>query len=427
MKPHIVRTAAGTAVLRILSLALGFLTNIVLARSLGVNEYGTFSYVLAWVGLLGAVGIFGLDRLLVREVAVYNARSDWGRLRGLLSWAHFTSFLISAGIVAIAIVTVWLSTKGVVGTLLVLLPISGCFFVLVVMNRITGSAIQGFSRIVAGQLGETLVQPGVGLILITVAAVLSNWKLTAPNAVSLYAISAGVAVLISGWLLQRTIPGEARSTPRRYEIPDWITGALPLFLISALDMLNRQASVLILGAFSGSEALGIYAAADRLAQLVPFPLTVINLTLATSFAILYQSEDHAGLQRLVTKSARLVLIFSVPIAMILIFGGRWFLLLFGNGFTDGQTALTILCAGQLVNAVIGSVGYLLIMTGHGRDAAVGIGVGAGANILLSLLLIPAWGVNGAAAASGASMIIWNAVLAVFVRKRIGIFTTAFHQ
>jgi O-antigen/teichoic acid export membrane protein len=108
----------------------------------------------------------------------------------------------------------------------------------------------------------------------------------------------------------------------------------------------------------------------------------------------------------------------------LIIGSQWFLLLFGRDFTGGQTPLTILCIGQLVNAAMGSVGYLLIMTGHGRDAAVGIAAGAGVNLLLSALLIPHWGVNGAAAASAIGLIVWNVVLAVFVWKRIGILTTA---
>jgi O-antigen/teichoic acid export membrane protein len=116
---------------------------------------------------------------------------------------------------------------------------------------------------------------------------------------------------------------------------------------------------------------------------------------------------------------------SAPIALVLIFGGHWFLLLFGHGFTGGHTPLTVLCVGQLANAAIGPVGFLLIMTGHGKEAAIGIGIGVGANLLLSLLLIPLRGADGAAAASASSLIIWNTVLALFVRRRLSIAVTAF--
>jgi O-antigen/teichoic acid export membrane protein len=79
-----------------------------------------------------------------------------------------------------------------------------------------------------------------------------------------------------------------------------------------------------------------------------------------------------------------------------------------------------LCAGQLINAAMGSVGYLLIMTGHGRDAAASLGVGVAVNIILNALLIPVWGIEGAAFSSAIGQIIWNGILAwrVWVRLRM---------
>jgi O-antigen/teichoic acid export membrane protein len=112
MKSPTARSLAGTAILRLIALALGFITNIVLARALGVKEYGIFSYVLAWIGLLSAVGIFGIDRLLVREVAAYIGKSDWGRLRGLLGWGHLTPLLISIGITGVAVIAGRYATGG---------------------------------------------------------------------------------------------------------------------------------------------------------------------------------------------------------------------------------------------------------------------------------------------------------------------------
>jgi O-antigen/teichoic acid export membrane protein len=423
-RPHR-RNLAGTAGLRMLALALGFVTNIVLARMLGVNEYGVFTYILAWVGLLSAVGVFGLDRLLVRDIAVYNGQKSWGLLRGILGWSHLLSLSISIGIVALG-VTLGRFGSGQLGTELVaMLPVAGAFLICIVMIRISGSALQGFHRIVSGQVGETVVQPVMGLLLIVVAGILWHWKLVAPHVLALYVVSAGLAWAINGWLLWRALPDGVRVACGQYKPQVWLMGAIPLFLISALDMFNRQTSLLVLGAFAAPDSLGVYSAADRLAQLVVFPLSVVNLTLAPTFATLYQTDNSSGLQRLVTRSARLVLLTSTPIALALIFGSHWFLLLFGSGFSGGEIPLIILCIGQLVNATMGSVGYLLIMTGHGRDAAIGIGIGAGANLLLSLSLVPLFGVDGAAMASALSLMLWNVTLAVFVWKRIRITTTAF--
>lgn len=421
------RGLAGTAGLRMAGLALAFVTNILLGRVLGVKEYGVLVYVMAWVGLLSVVGIFGLNRLLVREVANYRMQAAWGLLRGLLRWTHVTALLISLGIAALAICICPRPTTQLGAQIPSILPIAGCLLICIVMVRMLGSALLGLQRIVSSQIAEMLIQPALGFILIITLALLWHGRLAASQVITLYMVAAGTACIFSGWQLKRALPPELTTTPLpvQYASKYWLVAALPLFLVSILDVLNGQISSLMLGTFSGTSALGMYAAADRGAQLVAFPLAVVNLTLAPTFANLYQAEQYASLQRLVTKGARLILIASAPIALTLILGGHWFLFLFGHGFSGGQAPLTILCIGQLVNAVMGPVGFLLIMTGHGREAAIGIAVGVAVNSVLSAILIPQWGASGAAAATASSLIIWNIMLALFVWKRIGIKTTAF--
>ena len=89
------------------------------------------------------------------------------------------------------------------------------------------------------------------------------------------------------------------------------------------------------------------------------------------------------------------------------------------------SALKILCIGQLVNASVGSVGVLLDMTGNEKDSAGAIGLGAGANVALNALLIPRYGVEGAAIATATSIVIRNILLSVRVRQRLNISPTIF--
>jgi O-antigen/teichoic acid export membrane protein len=131
------------------------------------------------------------------------------------------------------------------------------------------------------------------------------------------------------------------------------------------------------------------------------------------------------LQRMITKSARVILIGSLPIAIVLILFGHWFLLFFfGQDFIQGEKALAILGAGQLINAATGSVGLLLIMTGYERDAAMCVGISAVLNMILNAFLIPKWGLEGAAAATTTTVMFWNILLAILLYKRLGIHSTA---
>ena len=421
---RLIRGVAGTAGVRLAGLALAFVMNLVLARILGVREYGTLMYILAWVGVLSVVGMFGLDRLLVREVANYNLQAAWGHLRGLLRWAYIRALLASLVVIAVTVFLFLYKLPHIDAPPAYLLPAASCLLLCTVMMRVSGSTLQGFHRVVGSQLAEILIQPGLCIVLIASFYLMRHSRLLAHQALMLNAISAGSACVFVGWLLWRTLPPGMRSTPMQFASRRWMIGVLPLFLASILDILNNQISSLLLGTLSGTTALGMYSVAERGAQLVVFPLSAINLTLAPTFANLYHAEDIGGLQRLVTKSARLILISAAPIALALILGGHWFLQLFGRGFTNGHTPLVILCIGQLMNAAMGSVGNLLIMTGHGREAAIGVGIGVGTNLLLSALFIPLWGASGAAVATASSLIVWNVLLALFVWKRLGIATTA---
>ena len=115
--------------------------------------------------------------------------------------------------------------------------------------------------------------------------------------------------------------------------------------------------------------------------------------------------------------------FFPSIGLSLILFGKWFLLLFGNGFIKGVTALSILSIGQIVNAATGSVCILLVMTGYERDAVAGIGVSVVINIIMNVLLIPKWGIIGAAISTAFSLILWNILLTIWVYRKPGINST----
>ena len=97
---------------------------------------------------------------------------------------------------------------------------------------------------------------------------------------------------------------------------------------------------------------------------------------------------------------------------------------FGAAYGGSGAALGILAIGQLCDAAFGSVVFLLNMTGHERDTVRGLSIGVVVNALLNLALIPLFGINGAAAATALTLLIWNVLLWRAVRRRLGIDSTA---
>lgn len=427
LRSYLVRGAAGTFGLKVAAAGFSFLSGLLLARVLGMAGYGAYAYAIAWVSVLVVPAVFGLDRLLVRTVAASRTQSAWGLMRGLLRWAHQVVVLVSVAVVAPAAFLVWIAGEQfdphIVPALwmaLVLVPMAA-------LALLRQAAMQGFHRVVVGQLPEMLIQPLVFIVSVGAAYLLLGEALNAPWAVGLHAVAAGVALVIGAWLLRTTLPQAVHDAVPVYDRGGWTRSALPLLFARGMQVVNAQTDIILLGAIKGAELAGIYAVATRGAELITFVLVSVNTVLAPAIASLHAAGDMRRLQSVITKSVRVIMVFSLPVALALILSGERFLVLFGQGFTRGATALAILSAGQLMNAAMGSVGLLLIMTGHERDAAMGVGISALVNLVLNALLIPVWGMEGAAAATAISMIIWNLLLAVWVYKRLGIHTTALGQ
>ena len=126
-------------------------------------------------------------------------------------------------------------------------------------------------------------------------------------------------------------------------------------------------------------------------------------------------------------SVRLLVVSAVPIVgAMLIFPG--FLMgLFGADFAQGAQLLQILALGQFVNVITGSVGYLLMMTGHERDLRTSTLISGGLVVILTIILTQYFGVLGCAIATAISIAFQNLLAAYFVKKRLGFNTLKFWQ
>lgn len=424
MQNRSVMGAAGTFVLTATFAALSFVISILLARWLGTAGYGAYAYAMAWVTFLITPALFGLDTLIVRQIAVYVTQDKWPLVRGVLRWAMRTVLLVGIALSLLVAGGAWFllrhepQNRAPFLVALVLVP-------LMAQARLRQAALRGFREVVSGLWPETLLQP---LLLLTLLA-MAHWKFgnafSPQGAMGLNVVSTLTALVLGAVVLRRKLPVEMRVEQER-ETAVWFRSAWPLLTLSLLHISFSQADMLILGAVKGVEMAGVYAIAKWLAGVTGLVVTAVNAVLAPSAASLYTMGNIKGLQQTVTRSARALLFLSLPITLFLVIFGTPILKLAGAQFAAGYTALIIMCIGQLVNAAMGSVGLLLMMTGHEIDAARGIGCGALANGILSALLIPRFGIEGAAWAASLSLILWNVVLVFMVRARLDIDSTAFY-
>ena len=418
---RLVRGAVGVLLLRVSLAVITFFLNIALVRWLGTADYGAYAYSLAWLIVLGVPALLVLDQLLLRSVAGYKVRSAWGPLRRLVRQATGAAGLAAIVLATLAGTVAWLWSSSTEARTLATFWVALLLLPLTTLTRVRQAVLQGLHHVVIAQLPETVLQPFLLLALVTGAWLWYGDALTAPVVMGLNVVTIAIAFVIGSILLWRHLPRAADGGLATSGDWSWLHSSLPLMCFSAVNVFTAEIDLLILGALKGPDAVGIYSVAVRTAELIPFVLQAVLPALAPHMASLHAAADTPGLQRLVTRATRATLAMAIPVAASLILGGGWLLgLLYGPRLVEGQLALAILSISQLVNVGMGPVGMLLTMTGYERDALVCIGASGALNFLLCVVMIPAWGVNGAAVAASASLILWNLFMALCAARRLRI-------
>lgn len=425
LKNRLIKGAAGSFGLSMAHAGLGFLTHLLLARILGKIGFGMYAYAFSWVELLGITATFGLPQLLVREVAVYQTTSAWGLLRGILRWANQSVLMLSIGLAVIAGGVTWIFGKGGDQGMLLALWLALLALPFSSLRSLRLAAMQGLHHVVLGKIPEALFAPVIFMVLLGGTYLLSGHALQVSWVILMQVGTTAITFFIGSGMLLHILPETQRSAVAEYQRGRWVRSAIPFMLLFEMLNINSRLDILMLGAMKGPAEVGIYTVARRGVGLIILILAAVNSVLAPTIASLYAQKNMQQLQRAITKSARVVTLFAFVITVGLIVFGKWFLLLFGKDFIQGYHTLTILSIGMLVNAMMGSVGALLNMTGYERYNIVSVSCGIIFNGILNAILIPRWSVNGAAISTATSMILWNVLSFIWVYKKLGINSTAF--
>ena len=423
LKSKLVQGAAGAFGLRLVYTGLTFLTSILLARVLGTAGFGIYSYAIVWAYLLSVPATLGLDNFVVREMAVYNTKSSWGLMRGILQWADRAVLSVAVPLAVVAILVAWVIDGGDRSETFIGVCIAISLMPALSLRNVRRGAMRGLHRITSGLLPELLIDPLILIVLTVSAYLLLRTELSAHLIIIFYGVGTVTTLIILQRFLTKALPRPTRTAQPQYNGKFWLSGALPFVLIESIPIINSQTDVLMLGGLRGVEAVGLYVPVNRGAQLITFIVMAVSSTLAPMIASAYADGRLAELQQTITKSVRVVAGVAFLFAATIITFGRWYLLLFGAEFVEGITALYILCVGTFIATSVGLSLVVLNMTGHERFTANVGWVTTVLNVILNAIFIPLWGVNGAALATSSSVVLGGLITLVAVRRKLGIDAT----
>ncbi|MCD4672155.1 MAG: flippase [Anaerolineaceae bacterium] len=391
---------AGFALIgKITGRGLHVIGQIALARILGPAGLGIYSLGWNTLRIISLFAPMGLDKGVIRFAShQFTNRKEDGDLHKLVLQSLFMSLASSICIAVIlfgfAPVLENLFRKQGLTQIFRLISFAVPFATLLVVGASATSISQDVKYSI---LSEEIAQPSINLVLILLFYWLGMGIGGAVLAASVsFFLSAGLAI----YFLRRLIPGmfawEAKI--RLFNINSkLLTYSLPIALSGAFSTLILLLDRVMIGYFRTDFETGIYQAISLYSLIFVTILSALKTIFSPMISELFNNTALARFHSLYKLTTKWGIYFGIPFLLILLFSPDEVIrILYGEIYTVGTSALTILMLGQIANIGTGPVDLMLMMTDHQKDWLWITGAGFFINIVLNVLLIPSFGYTGAA-------------------------------
>jgi O-antigen/teichoic acid export membrane protein len=377
----------------------GYLFKIYLARVLGAEALGIFALGMTIVGFFGLFNGMGLAQAAVRFVAAYSATEQWQRLRGFLSGAVGMLAILNV-VLAVVMMTFgpWLARDLYHAPALI--PYLHLFTVILILGACSsflGQVLAGYKDIALRTIITNFIGSPLnilfGVVLLSLGFGLRGYLLAQMAS----AVVVSIMLLAAAWkLTPRPARQASTAVPMEREV-FWFSAAA--FGVSLLEFVLGQSDKILLGVFVDVRQVGIYSVAVTLVAFVPVALQSVNQIFSPTIADLYARGEHALLGRLFQTLTKWILGLTLPLALVMIAFSKPLMRLFGPAFEVGWLVLTLGTLGQLVNAGVGSVGYLLLMSGNQARLIRVQAIMSVFMVMTTFVLVRPFGMVGAALAA----------------------------
>tara|TARA_Y100001970_G_C14227583_1_gene856609 strand:+ start:292 stop:1830 length:1539 start_codon:yes stop_codon:yes gene_type:complete len=393
---------------------------------LGVTGYGYYTIGLTIIGIGIIIANAGFHYGVFRFVPIFIGQDDISKVKGVINFS--LKFVTISGILVASFL--FLSSELIASQiydkpeLASYIKIFSLTIPFTVLSTIIINIFKGFNLIKYKVLINDFINIisrilmflgcavfGLGMIGITISYFLSI-----------------VFGLIIGFILMIKIIPELFDKKNMSNInrSEFFSYSTPLFLSSFFTIFLNRIDILMLSYYLAADQIGIYSIANRLAILVFFIASSTFAIFSPAIAKLLGKGQRADIEKFLYRVSKLVLIATMPIFLIIVILSKEILSIFGKEFEMGNATLLILASSFLFNSFIGFAGQVLGVMGRSKLILIN-SVGASfVNIFLNYILIPKYGIIGAAFATGSSIFFINVArtIEIYILENLSIINSS---
>jgi len=419
----LVKGSSITLLIKLIGMAFGYFIMLFITNNYGADEWGIYSLCITVLSIAVLLPKFGFDNSLVRIITELKLFNNNGEIKKVI----YKSVTISIIISFLVIIVINLLSGFIINELLKkpqlepYISIISYAIVPVVLITIVSAYFQAIKRTTLFILFQTAL---INIVFFFLLLICYFFKVDF-IIFQLYIVSIFVTLTLALILYFLNTHNQDKAEVIKkinYSYKDIVNLSTPMLLSSSFALFMAWSDVIMLSIFKTTTDIGIYDSALRLATISSISLIAINAIVTPKFVEFYSNNDLEQLKDIVQKSTRLIFFTATPVLFILIFFSKEILSFFGDEFAIGYLALIYLCISRFINAISGSVGYIMQMTDNQKTYQTVIFIAFIINVILNFILIPKYSYTGAALASSIAMIFWNITLVIIIKKKLGFWT-----
>ena len=423
VREGLLKKSFGVLFIRGTGVILLFLFSLFLTNYYSAEQVGEYDFVRATIMILSGASLIGTNQSLIYYSGFLNSKNSLKSIKNI----YFKMTRMTTGICIVFILGYLIIPEGFINELfdkknaysLILKAVVALFFYTITMLNI--DALRALNQTIHSELYRNIFRYTPIFILSIVLFFTQNqeWLIEAFLAgFILLSLITTIKVLIL--FKQLTLSNQ---TSYKFSYNQIFSRSYPMALSAIAYFIMQSVDIIILTIYEGFDSVAYYSIAVKLATVTALALMSVNIVIAPKIAEIYNTNDFNRLNKLIKDAARIIFIISLPVLLILFIFSGPALSLFGEGYVFAKQALWFLLAGQFFSALCGPGAIYLNMTGKQKKLNNILISGLIVNVVLNLILIPIYGIEGAATATLISMVFWNSMIVavIYSTDRIKIF------
>lgn len=399
---------------------LRFLSGVIIARFYGAEVSGWLTNLMTFMAVFLILGNFGLKdamlKLIPQYKEKYNLKTAWH------IYTKSVKLIVAFWLLCLVImyfIAPWQAKSWGVPELIPYFQIGGIFLIFLLLSEFNNFVLRAILKIQTANYNNIVTLVSRVMLI----AGLTAFMFQRENPLILQFISGCfLAWLFSQISIIKHFRNQIKEEPLEAEVSYGmiLSVAFPMLFTYLGFFITNFADAYMLPFYTSTESLGIYKTCANVSSIAAMGLVAMNTTIQPKISQLYYQGKKEEVKNLCVRFARLIFLMNIPIFAMIIFGSHYMILFaYGEEFVPGAFALSILAVGQIFNVGCGPVAQLLNVTGYHKQFRNISLIGAFVNLIGIFILIPIWGIEGAAVANAISMAVWNIVGTIYIKKKFG--------